>query len=175
MLGFNNKNEQLDNQIYKIIFNEATDGILAADVNTKKFILANKRIAEITGYSEEELLNLTVSNIHPKKDLPIVIQNFEKQVKGEITIAKDTPILRKDTSIIFCDINSKPINIGEKTFLLGFFRQSCERLKIELQLRERIDELEIYKRLNIGREAKMHELKEKIKELEVLLNNKSSG
>ena len=74
---------------FRAIFEGANDGILVADAKTKRFFLANPRICEITGYSMEELLKLSVGGIHPKKDLPHVIDSFTKLVQGKLTLAKD--------------------------------------------------------------------------------------
>jgi len=121
---------------FRTIFEQASDGILAANSKTKKFLFANSRMCEITGYPLNELLRLDVSSIHPKKDLPYVLGEFQKQLKGTITLAKDIPILRKDKHIIYCDVNSKPVQIDERHLLLGFFRDVTEQKKAEEKIRE---------------------------------------
>jgi PAS domain S-box-containing protein len=130
-------NEELESEEkYKAIFEGAADGILVADIKTKKFILANPKILEITGYPLKEMLKLGVNKIHPKKDLPYVLDQFKKQVQGKIALAKNIPILRKDKKVIYCDVNSKIIEIEGKKYLLGFFRDITERKKIEELLKE---------------------------------------
>ena len=119
---------------FKGIFEGATDGIIAADIKTKKLIFANPKICELTGYSEEELLKLNVEDIHPKKDLPYVLDQFKRQAKKQINLAKDIPVLKKDNSIIYCDVNSAPIKIRNKKLLLGFFRDITDRKKTEEDL-----------------------------------------
>ena len=121
-------------QRYREIFEGASDGILAADAKAKKFVFANPKICKITGYSEDELLNLGVADIHPKKDLPYVVDQFTKQVQGKLDVAKDIPILRKDKGIIYCDVNSKPIIINGKEVLLGFFRDLSDRKEMDMVL-----------------------------------------
>ena len=77
------KTLQESEERFRAIFEGANDGILLADVKTKRFSFANPRICEITGYSLEELLKLGVGDIHPKKDLPYVIDSFTKLDAGE--------------------------------------------------------------------------------------------
>ena len=144
---------------YKTIFECARDGILAAEAKTKKFLFANPQMCKMTGYREEELLKLSVDDIHPKKDLPYVIGQFDKQLKGEIIIAKDIPVLRKDKKVIYCDVNSVPVKVGEYGLLLGFFRDVTES-------RKRTEQLERFAKLSVGREEKMIELKKRVEELE---------
>jgi PAS domain S-box-containing protein len=116
---------------FKLIFEAARDGILAADAKTKRFVFANPRICEITGYSEKELLRLDVEDIHPKKDLSYVIDIFTKQLQRKIEIGRDVPVLRKDRNVIYCDINSYPLEVGERKLLVGLFRDVTERKKTE--------------------------------------------
>jgi PAS domain S-box-containing protein len=121
---------------FRTIFDGATDGILVADLKTRRFAYANPRICEITCYSLEELLKLGIDDIHPKKDLLYVIDQFTKQTQGKTTFAKDIPVLRKDEKVVYCDINSKPIRIEGQEYLVGFFRDITERKKAEEALRE---------------------------------------
>ena len=122
-------------EMYESIFEESPDGILIVDVKTKKFLLANHKICKITGYPLKELLELDVNKIHPKKDLPYVIDQFTKQFQGKITLAKDIPVLRKDKKVIYCDVNSKLIKIAKEDFLVGFFRDITERKKAEEEIK----------------------------------------
>ncbi len=115
----------------RTIFEGASDGIIVADSKTKRFVFANPRICEITGYSLEELLQLNVSDIHPEKDLPYVTDQFTKQMQEKITLATDIPVLRKDRKVVYCDVNSRPAKIGEQEYLVGFFRDITERKKAE--------------------------------------------
>jgi len=121
---------------YKAIFEGSTDGILVADIKTKKFMFANPEICKITGYSLKELLKLSVNDIHPKKDLPYVIDQFTKQIRGEIILARDIPVLRKNKKIIYCDVNSRSIEFGGKRYLAGFFRDITENKKAENALKK---------------------------------------
>jgi PAS domain S-box-containing protein len=121
---------------FREVFEGATDGILAADMENQRFAFANPRMCEITGYTMEELLKLGVADIHTKEDLPYVIEQFTKQADGKFSLAADIPVLRKDQQVIYCDVNSRTINIGKKRYLVGFFRDNTERKKTEDVLRK---------------------------------------
>ena len=121
---------------FRAVFNKAIDGILLTDTEAKKFYMANEAICQMLGYTREEIMNLGVADIHPEEDLPRVVDEFEKQVKGVITLAKDIPVKRKDGSILLADVNSSKITLGDRMYLLGIFRDITERKKAERRLKE---------------------------------------
>jgi PAS domain S-box-containing protein len=116
---------------FRTIFEGATDGILAADPQTFKFVFINPRMLEIVGYPDDELINLTVADLTRKEDVPFAIDQFKQQLEGKITRTRNMPILRKDKTIVYCDISSRLMEIGEKQYLVGFFRDVTEQKKAE--------------------------------------------
>ncbi len=123
-------------QKFRAIFDNATDGILLADTETKQFFVGNRAICYMLGYSYDEIRNLKVMDIHPGEDLLSVIEKFEKQSKGEITLAVDIPVKRRDGSIFYADITSACITLGGRTYLIGIFRDITERKRIDDELKE---------------------------------------
>jgi len=121
-------------QRFRAIFDSANDGILLADIENSKFYTGNKMICKMLGYSLDELKNLEVTDIHPKEDLPYVIEQFDRQLKGDITLATDIPVKRRDGSVFYTDVNSTSITLAGRTYLLGIFRDITERKKMEKQL-----------------------------------------
>lgn len=130
----------------RTIFDSASDGILLAQRGNKTFSTANKKICQMLGYTEQELLELGVYDIHPKDSLPYVIDQFEKQIKEEILIAKDIPVMRKDRSVFFADVSSTPITVNGQECLLGVFRDITERKLNEEVLKQREEELSLKSR-----------------------------
>lgn len=123
-------------QRFKAVFDNAADGILLADVKNRKFHIGNKTICRMLGRRPEEIKKLTLSNIHPKKHLPYVKEQFEKLVKREITVAEDIPVKRKDGSVFYADISSFTIAFGGKTYLAGIFEDITEHKKAREELRQ---------------------------------------
>jgi len=112
---------------FKTIFDRASDGILLADPISKKFLQGNTTICSMLGYTKEEIESLTIHDIHPPEDISRVLDEFEKQLKREIVLAEDLPVLRKDGSIFYADINSAHITIEGTHYLLGIFHDITDR------------------------------------------------
>jgi PAS domain S-box-containing protein len=129
-------------QSLRTIFDSALDGILVADAETQTFMNANRTICRMLGYSFEELMGLSLADIHPPENLEQVTAEFEKQVQNKTALAKDIPVKRKDGSVFYTDVNSAPIELGGRTHLLGVFRDVTERRHSEQELRNTNKELQ---------------------------------
>jgi PAS domain S-box-containing protein len=151
---------------FKAIFNESREGRLLAEIGTRRFFMCNPEICRMLGYTEEEMMRLRVDDIHPEKDLPFVIEQFERQAKGEIKLAAGLSVKRKDGSILYADVNTSPITLADKKYLMGSFRDITDSKKIQDQLQEKMQDLERFSKFAVDRELKMEDLEKKLKELE---------
>ncbi len=101
----------------------AVEGVLLADAESKQFVIGNKAICQMLGYDPEEITNLRVMDIHPPEDLDYVIRQFEKQARGEFALTKNIAVKRKDGSVLYADTNSFPVTIAGGTYLMSVFRE----------------------------------------------------
>lgn len=138
-------------ETFKIVFDFANDGILVGDTATKKLVLANKTICDMLGYTEEELMSLSIQDIHPKKELPGILEIFEKQRLKKMQTVEDIPVKTKEGHILHVDINSSPIMLGGREYLLGIFRDITERKRSKKALYEsNLRQKEAIRAANIG-------------------------
>ncbi|BBO20600.1 MAG: hypothetical protein HKUEN07_17040 [Rhodocyclaceae bacterium] len=110
----------------RAIFGSVHEGILAADAANGRLLLSNPAICSMLGYSEAELLGLSERDIHPSHELPRMEAFFCNMAQGNYALAQDVPMLRKDGSIFYVDINSTPFTHDGKACHLGVFRDVTE-------------------------------------------------
>ncbi|MFC1898116.1 PAS domain S-box protein [Candidatus Cloacimonadota bacterium] len=152
-----------------------------------KFEKSNRKFCEIIGYTEEELQKLTFQDITFPEDYTIGADIVKKLVEGKVENAEISKrYIRKDGKIIYArvftvlirDENNNPVHFfsqilditEHKTVELELanYRENLEELVKErtAELEEKNKDLEHYNKLFIGREFRIKELKEKVKELE---------
>jgi PAS domain S-box-containing protein len=115
-------------------FDGARDGILAADVATQRFVDANPAICQMLGYERDELLALSLPDIHPASEAARVRSVFNRQVRGELTVAQDMPVQRKNGEVFFADISAAPMTLDGRPAISGFFRDVSERRAAQAEL-----------------------------------------
>lgn len=123
----------------RVMFEEAMDGFVVADVETKKFRLVNPRLCQMLGYSADELVALTVADIHPAQDLSWILKIFARQVSREISLASEIPVRRKDGSVFYADVVAGPLTMSGRRCLLGIFRDITERKQAEEVLQRQLE------------------------------------
>ncbi|MCP4143493.1 MAG: PAS domain S-box protein, partial [Chloroflexi bacterium] len=120
---------------FKRIFEDATDGILLADLSGK-FFDCNSKMTEMLEYPKNKILKMSIKDIHPQKDLPYILDKFEKMARGEISLATNIPIKRRNNSVLYADISSTHIELTGERCMMGTFRDMSEYKKIEAQLQQ---------------------------------------
>ncbi len=121
---------------YRLLFQSAAEGILVADVETKKHKLVNKAVCRMFGYTEQEMIGLTIKDMHPPESLAYVISEFESQAQGERPFSTDIPCLRKDGTIFFANIYNAIIYIDNRKHNIGFFtditaqKEASDKIKL---------------------------------------------
>jgi len=119
---------------YRALFENAAEGILIADIKTKKFMYANPAQCRMLGYTKDELIQMSVNDIHLQEDLEWVLSEFMAQARGDKRVALNVPCLRKDGTILYADISTTMIVIDGKECNVGFFSDITERKRAEQEL-----------------------------------------
>lgn len=127
-------------------------------------------VKEVTGYSEEEFINFGIKEwekmIHPddrNKSLAALESARKEKIKYHVEYRF------KNKSGSYSNIEDEGF-FDDHGNMFGTMKDITEREKTKEKLRERAEEQEKINRLMVGRELKMVELKEKIRELSKKLN-----
>jgi PAS domain S-box-containing protein len=121
---------------YKAIFNSATEGIIVADIETKRFKYVNQAACRMFEYTAEQLQQMTVYDIHPKEYMPSVIAGFEAQARGEKTLLQNVPCLHRNGTVFYANIDTTCVIIDQRPCNVGLFTDITERKNAEEALRE---------------------------------------
>ncbi|MCR4408127.1 MAG: GAF domain-containing protein, partial [Anaerolineae bacterium] len=118
---------------YRNLVERANDGIVIVQDNVLKY--ANSRLAEITGYTVEELVGTPYANyIHPD-ELSKVVEHYERRMAGEeIRTIYETALQHKDGSKVEVELNAGIIMFQGRPADLVFIRDISERKRLEEQL-----------------------------------------
>lgn len=164
---------ELAEKKYRSLFENAGDSIFLIDPQTQSILDVNSKAAKHTGYSREELLQMRVLDLHPKEELEKVGIAFKEVLEeGLKERIEGFHHMRKDGSLIPISVTAAMLEVGDRLFNLSIIRDISAQKKAEGELQKKIDELEKWQGLTVGREIKMIELKKRIEELEESLGSK---
>jgi PAS domain S-box-containing protein len=94
---------------FSAIFELASVGAVIHDT-TGRALRVNAKMCEITGYSEEELLGKTPSDITHPDDVERDLESFRRMAGGETPVyGREKRYLRKDGQIRWVSVNATPI------------------------------------------------------------------
>jgi PAS domain S-box-containing protein len=160
----------------RLILNSAGDGIFG--VNTKGLVtFMNPNALKMLGFKEEELVGNQIHPIvhhhrsdgteYPVEECPVLVS----ATQGATHHIEDEVLWRKDGTFFPVEYTSKPIIRDRKIAgAVVTFRDITDRLKSEQELKQKLEELEQFSELVVGREEKMIGLKEEINGLLVQLD-----
>ena len=116
---------------HRTILENIGDAVFIADPQGR-YLDVNPRACELTGYSRDELLQLTVSDTYPAQDRDAAALRIVDVAGGRAAVT-ERPLLRKDGAILVVESNARRLPDGR---LLGAVRDITERKRLEEQLRQ---------------------------------------
>jgi two-component system sensor histidine kinase/response regulator len=139
-------NAELENRILErtaelqSVLDTTQDGFDVAD-STGRLLKVNPAACRMLGYSEEELLKLTISDIETQENPAQTQAHIEKIMREGVDLF-ETRLRRKDGQIIDAEI-SVIYNKNQGGMFYTFFRNVTSRKRLEAELRETSDRLSI--------------------------------
>ncbi len=151
---------------YQMIIENAPFGIYQCTYSGK-FLYGNKKAEEMIGRKREQVIgkNLAETGILSPKYVLKAMKQLARIKSGEYSQGEDYELIHKDGSKKWIRIYSGKITIDGKEVVMGITEDISQRKKIEIELHEKMKELERMNKIMIGREIKMIEMKEEIEKL----------
>jgi PAS domain S-box-containing protein len=123
---------------YRRTFELAGSGVAHIGLD-RKFIRVNRRLCEILGYPEHELIGMTGRQISHSADLDVINKERAKMERGEVDhVRVEKRYLRKDGSTVWITFSMVVEHdaAGQPTYEIAIFDEITERKAAEEAVRE---------------------------------------
>ena len=116
-------------QLRAHLLNEATDSIIATDLNGN-LLYMNEAACRTRGYSKEEMLNMNLRQLVPP-ELANTISDRLRRIQKEGAIVIESEHVRQDGSVFPVETTARTVNLGDRTIVLSVIRDITEQKKAE--------------------------------------------
>lgn len=120
----------------------AVDPILLVDPETMRFTDANRAATVLTGYSKEELLGMTLDEIHPAGNAADHMERMSRWLHDGSGYLHDAVALHKAGYKVPVEVAASVIDIGGRKCVQEIWRDLSERRGFEKTLRAYVEGLE---------------------------------
>jgi PAS domain S-box-containing protein len=145
-----------EEEAFRTSFELAAVGSAQVDPIERRFLRVNRKLAEITGYSTGELLDLTLDELTHPEDRESARTGYERILTGrDLEHVGEARLIRNDGQVIWVQINAAVIcdAVGRPTAMLCVIqdvtphRRNAEAVQrqnseLEARVRERTEQLE---------------------------------
>jgi PAS domain S-box-containing protein len=166
---------RLSENKYRHLFRSMSDAALLLAEDTREVIDANEQAEVLFGRARSEIIGPPTPEFHP-------LQTGGAPARADISDAWEYLVQRRDGTTVPVHVRVSRIPLNERSFLLALFRDISDRKRAEeelrrltveleqrvrqrtLELEEKNRELERINRAFVGRELRIIELKQKIRD-----------
>jgi PAS domain S-box-containing protein len=149
---------------YHSIFDHANEGLIMISLDGK-LIEVNQAFAQMHGYTVDELKSKEFGYLDFfKENTAIHYEDIIRRANQGEVVRFEAEHCHKNGSVFPLSVTLSKISVAEDLYL-AFHQDISERKKAERDTKKRMEDLEWFNNITIGRELKMIELKEEINKL----------
>jgi len=152
---------------FRLLTEKSSTGIYV--MQDEKIAYVNPSIAESYGFSSEEMINnLSLEELIHPDDYQTLMRKYKERFEGKSETGRESDTyrgIRKNGSIVFFEVYGMVINYRGRPAIMGTMIDITERKLAEEALQAKMDELLRFRKITVGRELAMIELKKEVNEL----------
>ncbi|MDD5674405.1 MAG: PAS domain S-box protein [Chitinivibrionales bacterium] len=143
---------------YRVLFEDARDGIALADAQTGKIVNCNRALYGLVEREKNDLIGKHQSILHPPQELDQELtKTFIKHQKSDAGLILEEKLISKSGKTIPVEIRGARVRMKGHEYILGIFRDITERKHAEEEHRVFQEVLEEKERLMDGIFTNMQE------------------
>ena len=121
-------------QRYRQLFDSNPHPVWVYDLETLRFLAINEETVRCYGYSPEEFEQLTIKDLRPPEDVPLLLERVNQIQLLETAVTRLSRHQKSDGTIIDVEIASQPITFGGRRARLVLATDVTTRKRAEEQL-----------------------------------------
>ena len=102
---------------FRDIFSSVNDGIIIVDPDDGKIVDVNEKVMKMLGYKKNELIGMSVSNIHPD-EIEQINSIVGEVLKGSPVLTDEFSCLRKDREYMPADMSFSRVTLNDVHYIL---------------------------------------------------------
>lgn len=128
---------------YRNLFNQANEGLMIMTLDGR-ISEANHSFAEMHGYTLNELKDIDIRSLDVLKEKTMEEHSeIVNRVKAGEIVRFEVEHFHKSGQIIFLNVTTSIIKIGEEKFYMAFHQDITERKQVEQEMQKRVNELSV--------------------------------
>ncbi|MEO8409573.1 MAG: diguanylate cyclase [Propionivibrio sp.] len=121
---------------YHTIFNSTCNGLVLAEMGSRRLIGANTAFLAMIGCTHEQLSELDALDLFPENEMPRALESFVEAAGGRKSVVENIGVRRRDGSIFHADLNGTRLLLEGQPLVLGEFHDVSLRRWAEIALRD---------------------------------------
>ncbi len=135
---------------YRTLFERAPEALFILDVDSWTWAASNPKASELTGYSAEELMQMSPDQIYAAttqsdgQDIASSMRSNNERVLAGEELTFERTLVRKDGAKVLCEVRAVRLPDPTRRLIRGSFIDITERRRAQQELaahRERLEEL----------------------------------